>query len=105
MTFLAVVLPDGYHMIRTVAHKGLERFFTKGVVRGIHPSHARRLRLILARLHGATVIGDMGFPGSELHPLAGELRGNWAVKVSGNRRIVFRVEDGDAYDVDTMDYH
>jgi len=27
------------------------------------------------------------------------------VTVSGNWRIIFRFEDGDAYDVDLIDYH
>lgn len=29
----------------------------------------------------------------------------WAVKVSGNWRITFRFEEGDAYIVDYVDYH
>ena len=32
-------------------------------------------------------------------------KGFWAVKVSGNWRIVFRFEDGDARDVNYLDYH
>ncbi len=40
-----------------------------------------------------------------LHPLKGSRKGEWAVKVSGNLRIVFRIEDGNAYDIDLTDYH
>jgi len=29
----------------------------------------------------------------------------WSVRVSGNWRVVFRFDDGDAYDVDYLDYH
>jgi proteic killer suppression protein len=37
--------------------------------------------------------------------LRGERKGHWSVTVSGNWRISFRFEDGDAFDVDLMDYH
>ena len=44
-------------------------------------------------------------PGFRLHPLKGELRGFRAVDVSGTWRIVFRFEEGAAFDVDLLDYH
>ena len=47
----------------------------------------------------------MALPGFQLHPLSGNLRGFWAVSVSGNWRIIFRFENGNAYDVDLVDYH
>lgn len=37
--------------------------------------------------------------------LKGDLKGFWSVSVSGNWRIVFRFEKGDAFDVDLIDYH
>ncbi|MBI3992826.1 MAG: type II toxin-antitoxin system RelE/ParE family toxin [Candidatus Lambdaproteobacteria bacterium] len=92
-------------MILGFAHKGLERFYRKGSKRGVQPHHALRLQLILARLNTAGMIGDMGFPGSGLHPLKGNLKGHWAVTVSGNWRVTFRFEHGDAFDVDYRDYH
>jgi proteic killer suppression protein len=47
----------------------------------------------------------LALPGYALHPLKGDLKGFWSVKVSGNWRIVFRFEAGEAYDVDLTDYH
>ncbi|MGA3230617.1 MAG: type II toxin-antitoxin system RelE/ParE family toxin, partial [Candidatus Binatus sp.] len=29
----------------------------------------------------------------------------WSVSVSGNWRVIFRFEDGEALDVDYLDYH
>ena len=46
----------------------------------------------------------MNLPGSVLHPLTGDLRGFWSVRVSGNWRVIFRFEDGHAWDVDLVDY-
>ena len=31
--------------------------------------------------------------------------GYWSISISGNWRVTFRIEDGDAYDVDLTDYH
>ena len=47
----------------------------------------------------------MEAPEYRLHPLKGDRRGLWAVRVSGNWRIVFRFEDREAVDVDLIDYH
>lgn len=47
----------------------------------------------------------MRYPGSGLHLLRGDRSGSWAVRVSGNWRVVFRFEAGDAHDVDYVDYH
>jgi proteic killer suppression protein len=44
-------------------------------------------------------------PGYRLHRLKGEWKGYWSVTISGNWRMVFRFEDGDAFDVDLVDYH
>jgi proteic killer suppression protein len=59
----------------------------------------------LTRLDASANQADMDLPGLRLHPLKGELKGFYAVDVSGNWRIVFRFEDGDAVDVDLVDYH
>ena len=40
-----------------------------------------------------------------MHPLKGDRAGQWSVRVSGNWRVVFRFEDGEAVDVDLIDYH
>lgn len=53
----------------------------------------------------AAAPGDMNLPGFGLHPLRGGLAGHWAVRVSGNWRIVFRFDGGDVRDVDLIDYH
>lgn len=47
----------------------------------------------------------MNQPTYDFHPLKGDLRGFYAVKVSGNWRIIFRFEGENAVDVDYLDYH
>ncbi len=92
-------------MIRSFAHKGLERFFRAGSASGIQAKHANRLRLILAQLDQSTAVQDMDFPGSRLHPLKGNRKGVWSVTVQANWRITFRFENGDAEIVNYEDYH
>ncbi|MED5238243.1 MAG: type II toxin-antitoxin system RelE/ParE family toxin [Pseudomonadota bacterium] len=92
-------------MIKSFRHKGLRRFYEKGTTRGIQASHAPKLRRQLARLEVAASPLDMGIPGWDLHALQGSLENHWSVKVSGNWRLTFTFEDGDAVLVDYQDYH
>ena len=61
--------------------------------------------MALADLDAAGKPGDLDLPGHRLHPLRGDRGGLWSVSISGNWRITFRFEDGDAYEVDLVDYH
>ena len=92
-------------MIKSFKHKGLEKFFTTGSKAGIQAEHAEKLADRLAFLHAATCVEDMDKPGYRLHTLDGNLKGKWAINVSGNWRIVFEFIDGDAYIVNYEDYH
>jgi proteic killer suppression protein len=65
-------------------HKDLERLFTSWDTRGVNAQQAKRLRRLLASLSTATRPLNMSIAGYQLHPLAGERRGEWAVSVSGN---------------------
>ena len=69
------------------------------------PEHVAKLTRILAVLDQSRTPRDMDLPGFRLHPLAGDLRGFYAVTVSANWRVTFRFEDGHAVDVDYVDYH
>lgn len=92
-------------VIKEFKHKGLERFFVSGSKAGIQAKHGGRLRLILARLNAASEPEDMNLPGLFLHSLGGDRKGYWSVRVSGNWRVTFVFESGDAYVVDYEDYH
>ena len=92
-------------MIKTFKHKGLRRFFESGNTAGIQAAHGARIRDRLTFLHTATCIEDMDLPGYRLHELKGKLAGHWAIDISGNWRISFKFERGDAYVVNYEDYH
>jgi proteic killer suppression protein len=92
-------------VIRPFVHKGLQALYQRGNKAGVQAVHVSRLRLILALLDQASVIGDMDAPGLRLHALKGDLKGHWSVTVQANWRVIFRFEDGDAHVVDYLDYH
>ncbi len=45
------------------------------------------------------------YSGWRLHRLKGDLDGFWSIAITGNWRLIFRFENGDAFDVDLIDYH
>ena len=92
-------------MIVSFTHKGLERCFRTGSKSGIQPIHAARLTLMLSLLDVAKSADDMNFPGLGLHPLKGDMKSYFAIKVSGNWRLVFKQEGDDMELVDYLDYH
>jgi proteic killer suppression protein len=61
---------------------------------------------MLAQLDAAQALDQLRrFPGDRLHELKGQFKGRWSLTVSGNWHLVFRFEDGDAFDLDLVDYH
>ncbi len=92
-------------MIQTFKHKGLKRFFESGHFSGIIPDHAKRIRNVLALFETAETMADMNLPGLNLHELKGNRKGTWAVTISGNWRITFQLQNGDAFEVNYEDYH
>ena len=92
-------------MIITIRHKGLRRLHETDDPRGVLADHADKLRRILARLEAAKNSSDMDLPGYRLHSLKGTLAGFYTVSVNGNWRVIFRFEQGNATDIDYIDYH
>jgi len=91
-------------MIRSFRHRGLKRLYD-GDHRRVRADQRDRIRDVLFHLDQAQMPSDLDLPGYRLHLLKGELRGLWSVTISGNWRITFRFEDGDAFEVDLVDYH
>jgi len=92
-------------MIIGFRHKGLEAFYHTGTTRGIQASHARKLATILAMLDAAMEPQHLNQPGLRLHPLKGDLKGQWSVWVNGNWRVTFAFAGADVELVDYQDYH
>jgi proteic killer suppression protein len=92
-------------VIASFRHKGLKRLYDSDDRSKLPPDLVERIRDILALLDVETEPVHLDRPSMRLHRLKGKLQGFWAVTVRANWRIVFRFEDGDACDVDFIDYH
>ena len=83
-------------------HRGLRRLYEKGDDRGVSRNHAARVVYILTVLEHAQSPDEVDQPGFRLHRLKGSDK--WSERVSRNWRVVFRFVDGEAVDVDLLDY-
>ncbi len=92
-------------MIVSFRHRGLKRLYERGDRSRVSPQLVDQAEDILGLLDLAKDPEDMDLPGYRLHRLRGNLRGFWSITVSGNWRIVFRFDGGNAFDIDLIDYH
>lgn len=62
-------------------------------------------RVRLALLDAATGLQDLRLPGLRLEALKGDRQGQYSIRINDQYRICFRWMDGDALDVEIVDYH
>lgn len=79
-----------------------KREFSEKLARDIQRSALRKLLVI----NSATNIAELQTPSSNrLEKLKGCRRGQFSLRINNQWRICFRWEDGNAYDVEIIDYH
>lgn len=76
-------------MIQSFKNKALENLFLEDSTRGIPSELEKKIRIRLEVLDSVSIIEDIALPGYKLHPLKGDRKGTWSIKVSGNWRITF----------------
>jgi proteic killer suppression protein len=92
-------------MIKTWANSATRRLVEDGKHKfsGLDAGAALDL---LAALNAASALSDLSpLKSLGLHKLAGDRKGQWAMTVNGPWRLCFRFRDGDAWDVEIVDYH
>ena len=72
---------------------------------GSTPSTPLGCAVLLTAMDAASGPEELNNPGFRLHALKGERKGQWAVTVSGNWRLVFEFEAANITNVDLVDYH
>ena len=92
-------------MIVSFANRATERFAVDGKSKfsGMDVSKAMARLKILGAARSIEDIPPLKSVG--LHALAGDRQGQWAVTINGPWRLVFRFRDGNAEDVEIIDYH
>jgi proteic killer suppression protein len=83
-----------------------ERLFRSGTNRRL-PANLRRVAARkLGWLHGAHDVNDLRRPpGNRLEALAGDRKGQHSIRINGQYRICFVWSNGNAYEVEIVDYH
>lgn len=92
-------------MIRSFASKDTELlFFNRKVLRFGHIDRAARRKLLM--IHAAMTLSDLsGVPGNRLEMLSGSRHGQYSIRINDQWRICFRWRNGNAYDLEIVDYH
>ena len=93
-------------MIKSFQDKETERFLATGHSRKIGADIQERALKKLQILDAAQAIEDLRAPPSNnLEKLNGDRSGFWSIRVNKQWRIIFRFDDGNAFDVAFIDYH
>ena len=94
--------------IRSIRHRGLRRLWEQDDGRGVPSQSAAKLRRMMAAINRSSApekLAAAALPGWRVHALKGDLAGRWSLSVTGNWRLIVRFEQGDAFDLDLVDYH
>ena len=93
-------------VIQTFADGETERFYTAGQSRRMPTEIRKRAAMRLLQLNAATRIEDLRLPPSNrLEQLRGDRAGQWSMRINNQWRVCFGFKNGDAFDVEIVDYH
>lgn len=93
-------------MIQSFASSETERFFATGKSRRLPQDILKRAAMRLTQLDGAVSLDDLRMPPSNRREaLFRDRSGQWSIRINDQWRVCFRFENGDAYDVEVVDYH
>ena len=59
----------------------------------------------LVMLHAAGLLSDLGGVGNSLEALTGDRKGQYAIRINSQFRLCFVWSDGNATEVEIVDYH
>ena len=93
-------------MIRSFGDRETERLFRREPVRKLPPDVQRVALRKLVLLDAAESIEDLRVPpGNRLEKLTGDRAGQHSIRINDQWRVCFRWKEGDAEDVEIVDYH
>ena len=93
-------------MIKSFANKAAVAIFQERPLRGLSSELCRRALRKMLMIDQAERLEELRVPaGNRLEALHGDRAGQHSIRVNAQWRICFRWVDGDAYDVELVDYH
>ena len=93
-------------MIKSFADKRTAAIFSGHAVRGLPEQIQRRAQAKLLAIDAAGRLDDLRAPpGNRLEALQGERRGHYSIRINEQWRLCFAWSDGEAWEVEIVDYH
>ncbi|MCF6209566.1 MAG: type II toxin-antitoxin system RelE/ParE family toxin [Gammaproteobacteria bacterium] len=93
-------------MISSFADKLTAAVYQGLSVRRLPPDIAKRAREKLIMLHHVKHLNQLRIPPSNhLEALKGNRKGQWSIRINRQWRVCFEWHDGDACNVEIVDYH
>lgn len=93
-------------MIRSFADKETRKVWDRERSKVVPADLQRKALQKLTQVHVANDLGDLLVPpGNRLEKLSGGREGQHSIRINVQYRVCFVWEDGDAYDVEIVDYH
>lgn len=93
-------------MIRSFRDPETERLFLRRGSRRLPPEVLRVALRKLVLIHSVESLQELRVPpGNRLERLSGDREGQHSIRINARWRICFVWKDGDAYDVEIVDYH
>jgi proteic killer suppression protein len=93
-------------MIQNFSNLETQQLFTTGKSRRFPPDILKRAIMRLTQLDAATSIEDLRLPFSnKLEMLEGDRKEQWSVRINNQWRLCFKFVNGDALNVEIVDYH
>ncbi len=93
-------------MIESFANRQTQQLFEGVAVKRMDAGLQKQALRRLIYLHAAISLEDLRVPPSNrLEALQGDRKGFYSIRVNDQWRIVFKWQDGKAYEVEFLDYH
>lgn len=92
-------------MIQEFADGDTESVFEGEYTKGLPEDIQGRAHQKLVMLNSAEDLRDLDHPGNRLEKLRGGRKGQRSIRINDQWRICFAWDDGDAYQVEIVDYH
>lgn len=92
-------------MIESFKHNRLKNLFENTDASGIRPNLLKQVKAMLVSLDAAGELYELTLPGVQLHRLKGNTEGFYVISTSNHWGIVFRFENGSAFELELIDYH
>ncbi|SDQ60291.1 proteic killer suppression protein [Pseudoxanthomonas sp. CF385] len=93
-------------MIRDFADKEAEKVWNGTSSRRLPADMQAVARRKLRMLNNAATLDDLRIPpANRLEALKGDRKGQHSIRINDQWRVCFRWKDGDAHDVEIVDYH